>query len=684
MHLSEKSIKFAVENAKNIMQKNFIYIIFLFLTLSLPSAAQIDNDSYKTKSDSLRTILLSYFQNTDFVKAKPQIYKLLQLAENQKDTSRIAEYFLWLANLYQFFNTPDSSFYYHNKALDISILKRDTTAMSICYSNLGTETFNRGFYGLSENYLKKAVHLDSITDNKDQLALNLALLGLVYGIQYIDDNTNIYCKENAINCTYKSLSLKGNDLSRFYTYYALTQFAMWRKQNDSCDYYYQKFKEVASQSMYETMSISLDMDYMIYYKQYRKALDYLISKKSVFEMSKISMRFYYEKLNYVYELLGDYRNAHQANAKQFRLQREISDDNTTRAIANAEAEKAAAVERVKREESEKHFAAEAKQLLTLIISLSVGLLLVSIMVILIFRMLKIKRKANIELLQKNKLLDERNSEIETQKNIITEQWKEVENVNKQLISSITYAERIQRAAVSSQADVNEIFPQNFVYYRPRNIVSGDYYRAVRCGRFSVMITADCTGHGIPGAFLSMLGISSLKEFMSKESDAENPGTVLDRMRNFIKTTLVSTSSNSIDDGMDMTICCFDFEDMELHYAIANQTMVMIRSGKITRLKGDKMPVGRYILEKEHFQTMKLTIEKDDVFYMFSDGIEDQFGGEIINNTGSKLMLRNLETFLLKISSEPIENQKQLLHEKIEKWRGNLPQVDDMTMVGIRV
>jgi serine phosphatase RsbU (regulator of sigma subunit) len=299
-------------------------------------------------------------------------------------------------------------------------------------------------------------------------------------------------------------------------------------------------------------------------------------------------------------------------------------------------------------------------------------------------MLKIKRKANIELLQKNKLLDERNSEIETQKNIITEQWQEVENVNKQLISSITYAERIQRAAVSSQADVNKIFPQNFVYYRPRNIVSGDYYRAVRCGRFSVMITADCTGHGIPGAFLSMLGISSLKEFMSKESDAENPGTVLDRMRNFIKTTLVSTSNNSIDDGMDMTICCFDFDNMKLHYAIANQTMVMIRNGKITRLKGDKMPVGRYILEKEHFQTMNLTIEKGDIFYMFSDGIEDQFGGEIINNTGSKLLLRNLETFLLEISSEPIENQKQLLHEKIENWRGNLPQIDDMTMVGIRI
>jgi len=136
--------------------------------------------------------------------------------------------------------------------------------------------------------------------------------------------------------------------------------------------------------------------------------------------------------------------------------------------------------------------------------------------------------------------------------------------------------------------------------------------------------------------------------------------------------------------MDMTICCFDFRNMQLHYAIANQTMVLIRNGEITRLKGDKMPVGRYIIEKEHFTTMTFPIEKGDMFYMFSDGIEDQFGGEIINGRGNKLLLRNLETILLEISSASMQMQKELLHQKIEKWRGNIYQVDDMTMVGIKV
>lgn len=666
------------------MQKHFIYIIFLLLTLRLPLVAQIDTNTYNVVVDSLKAKVIASLQKTNFEEAKPNLEKLIQLSESCNDTTRITECCLMLANFYQFKNIPDSSFYYHHKALNLCILKHDTTAMSVCYSGLGAETFNRGLYNLSEEYLQKAIHLDSLVGNEEQLAINLSLLGLVYGIQYIDDHTAINFRDNALKCIRKALTLKGNDFVDLYSYYGLTQYAMWQKQNDSCDYYYQKFSEAASRSPELPMIVSLDIDYMVFYKKYSKALNYLQSKKYVFETSKISLRFYYEKLNYVYELLGDYRNAHEANAMQFRLQREISDDNTTRAIANAEAEKATAVERVKREESERRFAAEAKHLSTLIISLSVGLILVSTMVILIFRMLKLKRKANEDLLQKNKQLDEQNAEIEAQKNIITEQWHEVESVNKQLISSINYAQRIQSAAVSKIEEVSALFPESFVYYRPRDIVSGDFYRAVRCGRFSVMITADCTGHGIPGAFLSMLGISSLKEFMAKEYDAENPGTVLDRMRNFIKTTLVSTNNNSIDDGMDMTISCFDFDNMQLYYAIANQTMVLIRNGEIIRIKGDKMPVGRYIIEKEHFSTKMLTLQKNDIFYMFSDGIEDQFGGEIINNKGNKLLLRNLESILLEISSNPMQMQKKLLHQKIEKWRGSISQIDDMTMVGIKV
>ena len=287
--------------------------------------------------------------------------------------------------------------------------------------------------------------------------------------------------------------------------------------------------------------------------------------------------------------------------------------------------------------------------------------------------------------QQKSEIESQRDEIEAQKNIITEQWHEVEEVNQKLFSSINYAERIQRAAVSAIEDVKALFPDSFVYYKPRDIVSGDYYRCGRCGRFSVMITADCTGHGIPGAFLSMLGLSGLKEFMVSESDAEKPGTVLDRMRTFIKSTLGAPKGKSaIDDGMDMTICCFDFENMELRYAIANQKIIYIRGGEAHRLKGDNMPVGRYVREREHFESFALKIEKGDMFYMFSDGIEDQLGGDNADGMGRKFLVRNLEAFLLEVSGEPAETQCELLDKKILAWRGGTPQIDDMTMVGIRV
>lgn len=592
----------------------------------------------------------------------PRLYDELKASQNSNDTSKMISNYINLANAYQLLNIPDSSFYYNTSALKISILKRDTAAMSGCYTNLGAETFNRGLYRLSEEYLCKAVHLDSITGNERQLALNLSFLGLVYGIQYIDNPDDTTFRDKAMDKVKKTLHLNGDVFSRFNAYYAATQYYMWQNMDDSTTLYYQKFCEAAPYTPFLPMIVSLDVDYMIYFKQYHKALEYLQKNVSSFQQSKISMRFYYEKLTYVYEILGDYKNAHNANTEQFRLQREISDDNTTRAIANAEAQKAAEVERIKLEESEKTFVAEKKHLKTISIALGAGLGLVFLVVALFYRMWKIKRNANKILSEKNDLLSQQKNEI---------------------MSSIRYAERIQRAAIPSQNEVSGLFPESFVYYQPRDIVSGDYYWAVKCGRFSVMITADCTGHGIPGAFLSMLGISSLKEFLATEHDAEFPGTVLDRMRGFIKATLISKTDEKVDDGMDMTICSFDFENMELRYALANQSAYIIRGGESIKLKGDRMPVGRYLVEKEHFQTLSVKLCKGDTVYMFSDGFQDQLGGDD-SDFGHKFMSKNLVALLAEISSEPMESQKESIRKAFNSWRNNRSQTDDVTLVGIRV
>jgi serine phosphatase RsbU (regulator of sigma subunit) len=136
--------------------------------------------------------------------------------------------------------------------------------------------------------------------------------------------------------------------------------------------------------------------------------------------------------------------------------------------------------------------------------------------------------------------------------------------------------------------------------------------------------------------------------------------------------------------MDMTICCFDLATMEMHYAIANQTAFIIRDGKAITLKGDKMPVGRYVIEKEHFTSQTISLQKGDTVYCFSDGIQDQLGGELSNEIGDKFLRKNLLSFLQANSGKPLETQCQLLDQTITQWRNGRQQVDDMTLVGIRV
>ncbi len=166
-----------------------------------------------------------------------------------------------------------------------------------------------------------------------------------------------------------------------------------------------------------------------------------------------------------------------------------------------------------------------------------------------------------------------------------------------------------------------------------------------------------------------------------QADAKIPCNVLDRLRIFIKTTLSSSyNGKSISDGMDMTICCYDFENMELRYAMANQTAIMIRDGNAAKLKGDPMPVGAFVREKDHFENFTMKIEKGDLIYTFSDGIQDQLGG----GDRRKFLQRNMMQMLAENSAKPMLQQKQVVEQKILEWRGASPQVDDMTLIGIRV
>ena len=479
---------------------------------------------------------------------------------------------------------------------------------------------------------------------------------------------------------------------------------------DSCLFFYKKVEPYMSARMMSSNYMQLRMiyvDYLLFYKKYEDAKKMLLDIKNIFTEdtpAKVLTNFHITLKN-VYLLLGDYKNAYEQLEKEYKYSNINLNDSTMSVLSDAKAQQAILIEKIEQEKKEEIFAADKRRLHTLIIALVCGLILVTLVIIYIQRAYNIKRKANKELSEKNNILNSQKveimaqrdeiasqrdeimaqrDEIATQKDIITEQWREVETVNQKLFSSINYAKRIQRAAVSSEEYVQKIFPDSFVFYRPRDIVSGDFYRCGKCGKYSVMVTADCTGHGIPGAFLSMLGLSALKEYMVTEQDAENPGAVLDHIRDFIKTTLATSDDNTnVGDGMDMTICCYDYEKMELRYAAANQKFYIIRGGKAIKLKGDNMPVGRFYRENPHFATQTVAIQKGDMVYTFSDGIQDQLG---IDRNGDKRKFTSLQLLdtLLSFADKPAATQCQLLEKAILDWRGKTPQVDDITLVGVRV
>ncbi len=640
-----------------------------------------------------------YFQDNSR-KALYYYFKAIDCYKKIKSNA-IANEYLNIAKCYHELNINDSVFFYFNKALDIFTKLNDSIHIAYTYQNIGIINSDLGYYSTAIEYFNKAIYLDSLLNQYLELSEDYKFVG------NIEFQNNNYPK--ALELLRKSVSIidtintddSYSIRSKYGTYLDLADaYIEYSKETnnklyaDSCLLYLQKINNYfINSSNYDAQyrKMLIHTKYLSFIGNNNEALIVLLDCKQFLEQDEDAndTRFqeFYERLTTVYKNLGDYKNALEASDKAHEYALRNANDSTLNTIADFKTEQAMKIH----DAEAKQLKAEKSRLTVIAVSLVVGLMLASLLVFYILRMLTIKRKANEELTYKNQLLDQQKSEIETQRDEIITQKEEIatqrdafESVNKNLVSSINYAQRIQQAALSLKTEIDAVFPDNFVFYRPRDIVSGDYYRVMQCGKYHVLVTADCTGHGIPGAFLSMLGISALKEYCVPEQDASEPGVVLDNMRNFIKATLISENHIKIDDGMDMSVCCFDLENMELRYASAMHTIYLLRNGEIIKLKGDRMPVGRYILEKEHFTTNCIKIEKGDLVYTFTDGIEDQPGGNLSNPAGKKFLSRNLSEFLLSNYQQPMETQLQLLGETIDNWRNGRAQVDDMTMIGVKV
>lgn len=277
----------------------------------------------------------------------------------------------------------------------------------------------------------------------------------------------------------------------------------------------------------------------------------------------------------------------------------------------------------------------------------------------------------------------RNFTIELYENRLYELLDNHQTVKQQksrILESIHYAQRIQNAVLPPAEIIKSILPDHFILYKPRDIVSGDYYWMTQIGRKTIVVVADCTGHGVPGAFMSMLGITLLNQNV-KNQESLHANEILDELRdNIIHSLRQDSTQAGTKDGMDMSLLIFDFDKNELEFAGANNPLYVIRNNELIVLEADKMPVGIYIGHPHNFNRKEFKIEKADRFYAFSDGYLDQFGG----NQNKKFLRKNFIELLLKIHQKPMKEQKEILEQTVENWRGELDQVDDILVMGFQV
>lgn len=435
------------------------------------------------------------------------------------------------------------------------------------------------------------------------------------------------------------------------------------------EYYEKALALTGSDSRGVTWTDNLGMAYH-HQKQYEKALPLFLQSienaSNIYTANTMATHFHLSNLYYdmkEYKKAMDTRRIYDdikdsifslENARQLsELTEKYDSDKKKIQIENQK-------KQIKSEQRQKYFFAAS-----MLVFIALGFLL--------FRSLKQKSKAN-------RIISEQKSVVESQKDAL-------EYKNREILDSITYAKRLQDAILPAIDYWQRILPESFILYKPKDIVAGDFYwlekHAVSNGTGSTeylfFAAADCTGHGVPGAMVSVICCNALNRSVL-EFNLADPGKILDKTRELVIATF-SKSAENVKDGMDISLGCLNVKTRELLWSGANNPLWIVPAGstEITEWKADKQPIGTYMNEKP-FSTHSMILEPQTTIYLFTDGYADQFGGE----NGKKFKYRQFKDAVLAIHERPMNEQKAHLETTFDNWKGALEQVDDVCVIGIRI
>lgn len=524
-----------------------------------------------------------------------------------------------------------------------SVLYKDTSARIFLLNNLGIAAKNQENYDAALKHYQEGLDLAVATGNLKREG------------EIIYNMSTVYFNINELDKAFKALErsseithIIGNDRDLSLDYYNLAMRYAEAKKYKEAEKYALLSEQLSRKTEYwevELESMNVLADIYFYTGKYLKAYEYR------------SLAYY--KRDSLDLTLENSKALEIEN--QFELEKQALADSLEREKINAEI---AYKDKLSKEKLKSRELMLILSALALIIALVAGIVLFG---------------QNKKVKAKNAIIEEQNEEVNRQKEEIEEQHKEITD-------SINYAVRIQEALLSSEDQWQKVGADHFIFFKPKDVVSGDFYWTYHFEeeKKSIWVTADCTGHGVPGAFMSMLGISFLNEIVV-ERGARDGGLILDQLRTKIVQALAQNNqSKQQKDGMDLTLCILDHTNHVLEYTGANNPLWLFRKSTsewvFEEFRPNKMPVGFHTEMSQAFESHSIQLQPGDQIFTFTDGYADQFGGD----KGKKLKYKPFRELLLENINLPLKEQSSILDKAFESWKGDLEQIDDVCVIGVKI
>lgn len=553
----------------------------------------------------------------DYDVAQNYYVQAMEIQESIGDDKNLAFTLTTMGIISIRYGNTDKSIEYYERALAIKKSLKDSVGIGALLNNIAVVYYQLKDFDKAVEYMEEAKEIYKAIGDNQSLGAILSNLGSFY--------YEIGNKQKGIKYMYDGheATLKTNDpLSIAMSFNTLSSISLDQKDykkalnfNDQAMYYATKKGRIKDMLMdaYD-MYANIYSEMGNYKKAYEYQVQYILIKDSIFDA---------EKSQQITELAEKYESE--------KKEKEIE-------LLNKEKEKQAALS-----------LAENKRKNTIIFSIIGGLALVIIFSIFLFKRFRVTNQ---------------------QKIVIEEKQKEITD-------SITYAKRIQEAILPPESIIKNLLPNSFFLYKPKDIVSGDFYWLEQKDNEILFAAVDCTGHGVPGAFVSIVGHNGLTRSIN-EFGLTQPAQILNKLNELVEETL-RQKDNEVRDGMDISLCSIDFSNNQLQYAGANNPLYLVRNGEILITKADKQPIGG-TGENKTFTNHTIELQKDDSIYIFSDGFADQFGGL----KDKKYGYAQFRKLLLSIQDKPMLEQLNSLDTEFNNWKGETEQLDDVCVIGVRI